>query len=190
MWFYRIYLKLKKLVFESWICPARLWRSTGMVNWTSNRSMCTRRAQRPSDLADRPCGRPTEVSPLSGAAGRPGGRLFTLARSTGRSTGQRAVALWIWYGRLGGRPEGSTVKNVTVGQSTGRSTGRAFWPFSAANGQISNGAINTPFEVGFLKYFSLLFDFQTPWFSHTWAYLIILSIGSLFSEKWIGLGLR
>ena len=39
------------------------------------RPMCTRRAQRPSDLAGRPCGRPTEVTPLSGGG-----------RSTGRST--------------------------------------------------------------------------------------------------------
>ena len=102
--------------------------------------MCTRRAQRPSDLA----GRPTEVTPLSGGAGRPGGRPFTLARSTGRSTG-----------RLNGQ-------NVSVG----RSTGRAFWPFSTANGQISNGAINTPFEVSFQQ------DFQEQNFSHFTSVLI------------------
>ena len=45
-----------------------------------------------------------------------------------------------WPGRPGGRPEGSTVDFLTVG----RSTGRGKMPFSAANGQIPNGVINTP----------------------------------------------
>ena len=38
-----------------------------------------------------------------------------------------------------GRPVGSTVKNMTVGDR------KAILPFPAANGQIWIGAINTPF---------------------------------------------
>ena len=60
-----------------------------------------------------------------------------------------AVDRELWPGQPGGRPLRSTAKNLTVGRSIGRSTGRAFWSFSAANGQIFKGAINTPFEVGF-----------------------------------------
>ena len=49
-----------------------------------------------------------------------------------------------------GRPVGATVKFLTVG----RSTGRAFLPFSAANGQIFKWVINTPFELVFQQEFS------------------------------------
>ena len=83
-------MKLKRLVFKSgnFPCQALAVDRDGRPDHDrTGRPMCTGRAQRPSDLAGRPCGRPTEVSPLSGAAGRPGGRPFTLARSTGRSTG-------------------------------------------------------------------------------------------------------
>ena len=55
-------------------------------------------------------------------------------------------------GRPGGRPVGSTVKNLTVG----RSTGRANLPLSSANRQNFNGVINTPFELVFQQDFQEL----------------------------------
>ena len=126
-----IYLKLKRIVFKSrnFPCKALAVDRDGRSDlWSVNRTgrpMCTRRAQRPSDLAGRPCGRPAEITPLSSGAGRPGGRPCALARSTGRSIA------------------GTTVRKVTVGRSTGRLTGRAKLPFPAANGQKFCGAIYT-----------------------------------------------
>ena len=92
----------------------------------------------------------TESSALFIQLGRPGGE--PLLSGSGHS-------------RLSGRPLGSTVKFLTVGWSTGRSIGRAFWPFSAANGQIFKGAINTPFEVDFHQ------EFKEPKFLYSLVFL-------------------
>ena len=62
-------------------------------------------------------------------------------RSTGRSTGQRAVAL-SFHARLTGRSTGGT---TVIKMTVGRSTGRANLPFTVANGQILFWVINTHF---------------------------------------------
>ena len=64
--------------------------------------------KRPYQLAGRPNDRPTEGNPLSGCPGRPARELLLSGSGPGRP---------------GGRPEGTTVKNLTVGRSTDRSTG-------------------------------------------------------------------
>ena len=68
--------------------PGSGGRPTGRPDQEPVDRMCTRRAQRPFCLAGRPCGRPTEVSLLSGKDGRPevgNGQIVTVGRSTGWS---------------------------------------------------------------------------------------------------------
>ena len=105
-------------------------------------SVDCQRALLSGKASGRPVGRPDRESALCIQFDRPGGRPARVSLLSGSG-----------HGRPGDRPLGSTVKFFTVGRSTGRSTGRAIWPFSAANGQISKWAINTPFELVFQKEF-------------------------------------
>jgi len=176
--------------------------------------MCTGRAQRPSCLAGRPRGRPTEITPLSGG-GRRTRRLIVRFGPVNRAVDRRHNG-----------------QNMTVGWSTDRSTRRAIWAFPDCNRQNFVEVINTLFlscflqefqEQNFLSFnkflkgflcqkiwslfvfkglkkskkrrslwdwflifnslaildvfpriFLCVFDFQTLYFSHTWAYHIYL----------------
>jgi len=117
-------------------------RSTGLVTNVHGRSCQL-------GLVVRSTGRSTVQRALlsRNGPGRPAGRLAESSalciqfRSTGWSTGQRALALWFQARSTGG----TTVIKMTVGRSTGRSTRRANLPFPAANGQNFCGVINTHF---------------------------------------------
>ena len=155
MWFYRIFYKVKRPVFESYILPCQALavdRDGRPDQWSIDRTgrrMCTRHAQRPVCLVGRPSGRPTEVSPLSGWPGRPAREPLLSGSGPGRP---------------GGRPAGSTVKNLTVGQSTGQSTRRSFLTFLPANGQNFVGGYKYPtFEL-----FSTSFQEPKFWSSLVW----------------------
>jgi len=90
-------------------------RSHGLVGRSTRRSTIQRVM-----LSGNGPGRPAESSALCNQF-----------RSTGWSTGQRAVTLCFQAQSTGG----TTVIKMTVGRSTGRSTGRAKMPFPAANEQ-------------------------------------------------------
>ena len=147
-------------MFPGWLTAGRPGRSTVAMSGRPGRSTDVHRTcTQPSWEAGRP-GRSTarELCSLeslrsTGSVDRAeSSALCKPARSTGRSTGQRVVALWFWHGRPGGRPEGSTIDLFTIS----RSTGRPIWAFLAANGQIFKWVINTPFE----SYFSTSFQEQ------------------------------
>ena len=161
-------------------------RSTGTVDRYAQ-GTCTW----PAMKAGRPRGRPTESTPLSGAGRSTDG----LARSTWRSTG------------------GTTVRNMTiapVGRPEGHfcpfllPTGRNFWwlyiclflscfiqvfreqhflSFSKFLKEFLCQKIWSLFQYLFGDFSSCFSLFQTHYFSHTWAIISILSIGSLFCEK-------
>ena len=99
--------------------------------------------------AGRPGGRPSrEFCSLEMAPGRPAesSALCIQFRSTGRSTGQRAVALWFQARSTGG----TTVRNLTVG----RSTGRAKLPFPGCQRAKFYGGYKYPtFKLVLNKFF-------------------------------------
>ena len=111
-------------------------RSTGPVNRSRSRSTDMHRTCTQPGLVGRSTRRSTvQRALLSGKGpGRPAESSALCIQL--QSTGQRAVALWIQAPSTEWSTGGTTVRNLTVVQSTGWSIGRAKQPFPAANGQI------------------------------------------------------
>ena len=120
-YFMRFFRKLKTQVFSPLMLPVRLWRSTGPRVGRSDRSTDVHKVMN----ADQP------LEPVDRAVDRlqvPHSRVGAVDRTVDREQGtvDRAVdrpesnCSLDWHDRPGGRPAGSTVKNLTVGRSTGR----------------------------------------------------------------------
>ena len=137
MWFYGIYLIIKRQLFNPYINWT--WPSAGQLDG--------RPLQKSVDRSCRPtC---TNVHDSVGWwVGRPpeSSALWNWPRSTGREHLLSVSS----PGRPGGWPE---VIKMTVGRSTGRSTGRSFLTFPAANGQIFWRVINGPLLSWFYQEF-------------------------------------
>ena len=109
-------------------------------------------------VAGRPGRSTVQRALLSGnGPGRPDREfaLYIQLRSTRRSTGQRANALWIW-----GRSTGQSTAGLNghmffplAGRPAGRPEGQT-GPSQLPTGRFSNGPIYTPFELAFQQDFS------------------------------------
>ena len=123
MRFYGIYLKQKTQVFKSYngwtgCLPVDRGRSRSTIQSTDMHRMCTQ----PGWWAGRPGRSTARELLLSGKGpGQPTGRpaessaLCIQLRSTERSTGQRAIALWFLARSTRRSTGGTTVRNLTVG---------------------------------------------------------------------------
>ena len=113
---------------SDWLTAGRLGRSTVAVGGRPDRSTdvhktCTQPSSggRSTGTVDRQRALLSGKPPVDRAVDQAESTALCFqTRSTERSTDQIAVALWIWHGRLGGRPLGSTVKNLTASRSTDR----------------------------------------------------------------------